>query len=218
MLGRTHGVTVNGTVHDGAEPLSFAAVTLTSDGVEYNVVCNVGGEFTFHNLEVGEYVVRTSYISYNNYISNVSLHRDTQLDICMVRNINMIEELVVTGVEAKGLTTSTVINRDAINLLQPSSFSDILELLPGGTSSAPSLTSANTIALREVGISSDDYSISSLGTAFLIDGARISTAANMQYTTGLSYSIGNSIYTDASVSTVNAGVDMRNISTDQIET
>ena len=63
----------------------------------------------------------------------------------------------------------------------------------------------NTIRLREVGVSSSDYATSSLGTSFVIDGAPVSTDANMQYIAGSSLydPIVNYSYF------VNAGVDMR---------
>jgi len=55
--------------------------------------------------------------------------------------------------------------------LQPSSFTDLLELLPGGYAQTPSLTGVNAIRLREASTSAlSNYETSSLGTAFVIDG------------------------------------------------
>ena len=69
------------------------------------------------------------------------------------------------------------------------------------------MNGAKNITLREVGTSSSNYNTSSLGTKFIIDGAPISTDANMQR-----------LLTDPNTTfdaynAVNAGVDMRNIST-----
>ena len=124
-----------------------------------------------------------------------------------------IEEVVVTAEESTGRSSASVINKEAMQHIQPSSFTDILQTLPGGTTKDPNLTTTNTIRLREAtnGSASTEYDASSLGTSFVIDGAPVSTDANMQY-----------IQSDASGSdskrnSVGAGVDMRTISTDDIE-
>lgn len=125
--------------------------------------------------------------------------------------ITTLGEVVVTATESRGITSSSKIERHAMEHLQPSSFSDLLELLPGGKASDPVLTSPNLIRLREVPISSSDYSTSSLGTSFVIDGAPVSTGANMQSLSGA--------WDTAATSRdfTNQGVDMRTISTDDIK-
>lgn len=121
-----------------------------------------------------------------------------------------IGEVVVTAQESRGLSAAFVIEKHAMEHLQPSSFSDILELLPGGRSHDPDLNSPNTIRLREAG-SPSGYTTTSLGTSFVVDGAPISTNANMQFVAGA--------WDEATTSreNMNAGVDMRSISTDDIE-
>ncbi|WP_315822513.1 TonB-dependent receptor plug domain-containing protein [Paraflavitalea speifideaquila] len=70
----------------------------------------------------------------------------------------------------------------------------------------------NQIRLREVGVDASRYDITSLGTSFLIDGNPINTSANLQSTANYSLSSPND-----SRNAVNKGVDMRTLSTDQIE-
>lgn len=94
--------------------------------------------------------------------------------------------------------------------LQPSSFTDLLELLPGGVSADPDMGAVNELRLREaIGAGrSDDYATSALGASFVVDGVPINTSAQMQSTP------------DAAQSgrvAVGKGVDMRTISTDDIE-
>lgn len=121
-----------------------------------------------------------------------------------------ISEVVVTAQEKRGMTAASVIEKHAMEHLQPSSFADILELLPGGRSQDPVLNTPNTIRIREAG-STSSYNTSSLGTSFMIDGAPISTNANLQAVKGAweTSTEGRSF--------VNSGVDMRTISTDDIE-
>ena len=125
--------------------------------------------------------------------------------------VSQLGEVVVTAQENKGLTTSSRIEKHAMEHLQPSSFSDILELLPGGRSVDPSLSTPNNIHIREISTPSSNYATSSLGTSFIIDGAPISTNANMQYLAGAWDVMASSR------DNTNAGVDMRGISTDDIE-
>ena len=124
-----------------------------------------------------------------------------------------LQEVVVTAEESTGKSSASVINKEAMQHLQPSSFTDILQTLPGATTKDPDLTHANTIRLREAsnGASSGDYDASSLGTSFVIDGAPLSTDANMQYLPS------DNSGADAKRNSVGAGVDMRTISTDDIE-
>lgn len=130
----------------------------------------------------------------------------------------MLDEIIVTAKESDGLTGSSRIDRNAMNHLQPTSFTDLLELLPGNISQNPEMGKANTISLRETGnlgasgtkVDNNDYVISSLGTLFLVDGAPINGDANLQ-------SVGLSTDATSAVRDItNRGVDMRSISTDNI--
>ena len=132
-----------------------------------------------------------------------------------------LKDVVITATEGGSLSSSSLIRRDAMDHLQPTSFSDLLELLPGQISKDPQMNQANTITLRETGAISatgdptsmaDDYAITSLGTAFIVDGANMNTDASLNSVPGAS-----SGSAEAQRSTLNRGVDMRNISTDNIE-
>ena len=62
-----------------------------------------------------------------------------------------IAEVVVTAQETRGVTTASVIEKHAMEHLQPSSFSDILELLPGGRSKTlPSTPLIPSVSARRV--------------------------------------------------------------------
>ncbi|MCX2453353.1 TonB-dependent receptor [Pedobacter sp. PLR] len=137
---------------------------------------------------------------------------NNKVDSLKAKQISL-EEVVITAKESKGLSTSSIIDRRAMQHLQPSSFTDLLALLPGGRSVDPNLKTANLIGLRQTGTPSTDYDISSLGTSFLIDGAPISTRANMQYTGGLTGQTDLNTKRDVTAK----GLDMRTLSTDQIE-
>ncbi|MDO5394984.1 MAG: TonB-dependent receptor plug domain-containing protein [Bacteroidales bacterium] len=136
------------------------------------------------------------------------------------RKVEQLREVVVTASETRGLTSGSRIDRAAMQHLQPTSFADLLELLPGNISKDPDMGSAATITLRETGGRtatgaesrlSDDYAITSLGTSFVVDGAPVSNDADLQSVP----SGGDS--PSAKRSVVNRGVDMRALATDNIE-
>ncbi len=205
-------LTLTGTVRDadGGEALQAAVVTFSGQ-LSRSAITDRKGNFTLA-LPAGTPAgsVRVTMVGYKPYVATVDARRTHRLDVRLKASAE-IAEVVVTAQEGRGLTGTSKIGRHAMEHLQPSSFADILELLPGGMASDPSLSAPNTIRLREVPISSADYATSSLGTAFVIDGARMSTNANMQYLTGA--------YDNTATGRdfTNEGVDMRSISTDDIE-
>jgi hypothetical protein len=185
------------------EPIIGAAVSDVE--TEKNVaITDNEGRFTLKK------VINKIKISYLGYTSLTTPLTSDGVYLLQTE-IKKLGEVVVTAQESKGLTTSSVIEKHAMEHLQPSSFADLLELLPGGRSHDPSFSSPNTIALREIATGSSNYATSSLGTSFMIDGAPISTNANMQYLSG-AWDL-----QATSRDYVNYGVDMRSIATDDIE-
>lgn len=148
------------------------------------------------------------------YSGKISVTKTETFTLIFQEKLNTIEEVVITAKEGKGLTSSSLINQRAMQHLQPSSFSDLLELLPGGRSNDPVLNQANKISLRETGRPGTDYNTSSMGTTFLVDGAPLNSNANLQYSYDFLDKTNNGLKRRL---TVNSGVDMRTISTDQIE-
>lgn len=166
------------------------------------------------SLAKGAYTLDITHLSYREVLLPVEVKDPKQtIRIRLVQQSQVIEEVVVTASESQGVSSASVVGKEAMQHLQPSSFADIVSMLPGASSQAPNLTSANTIKLREAsnGSTSSDYDAASLGTSFVVDGAPISTDANMQYVQG------GSSGQDDQRQVVNKGVDMRTISTDDIE-
>jgi|GEM_PF-12747 len=187
-------------------------VQAQKDGVTYKIISDTAGRFTLRNLPPGVYRINILSQFYTASTRMVHLRKDEHVDIVIEKVATVLSEVYITASEARGMTSASVIDRKAMQHLQPSSFTDLLELLPGGRAKDPSLTIMNQVRLREVGITSASYDISSLGTAFIIDDAPINTSANLQSTAGYSLSSPND-----SRNAVNKGVDMRMIATDQIE-
>ncbi len=170
-------------------------------------------------LDAGTHTIFITHIQYKPLQSTITLRSDTALAVPLQSNTHQLQEVVVTASESKKISSVSTIGRDAMSHLQPTSLNDLVELLPGGIAQTPALTQANTIALRETGtlgaqgqkVQSSNYATNSLGTLFVVDGAPINTDANLQYAAGGSSEI------DQKRDITNRGVDMRTISTDDIE-
>ncbi len=187
------------------QPLVGAVVRVSGASVSPTAVTDAQGRFAARAAAGVE-----ADISYMGYATQ-RVKLSAGATYALLPKAHQLNGVVVTATESLGLTSASTIARHAMQHLQPSSFADILELLPGGYSRDPQLSSPSTIHLREVPISSSDYQTSALGTAFVIDGARVSTNANMQYVAGATDSRALSRdFTDQ-------GVDMRSLSTDDIE-
>lgn len=188
------------------------AVVVQQEGATYKIISDTTGRFSISRLPFGVYRVNIQSQFYTAGTKLVHLRKDHQVDIVIERVTTVLNEVYITASESKGMTSASVIDRKAMQHLQPSSFTDLLELLPGGRAKDPNLTQMNQVRLREVGTVSSAYDITSLGTAFTIDGAPINTSATLMSTSGYSLSSPGD-----SRSPLNKGVDMRAISTDQIE-
>lgn len=199
------------------DPVDFAMIGIDNGLAE--TYSDAEGRWSV-SLPAGRHDIRVSYVGYVAVTRSVVLSADTMVDIALQPDKNTLGEVVVTARESSGLTSGSRIDRDAMSHLQPTSFSDLLELLPGNISKTPDMGRTNSISLREtgnIGVSgvvseNPDYAISSLGTPFVIDGTPINNDANMRDIPGASS--GDAAYLRSSV---NRGVDMRSISTDNIE-
>lgn len=227
MYAQTPGkIIVSGNVRDlqTKEALSYATVQIKGNS-NYAVVADDDGGFKVTGVQPGEYDLIISYIGYGKRVEHLSLKKDIFLNIQM-KSDNQLHEVVVTATESSGPVTSSKIDRPAMAHLQPTSFTDLLELLPGNVSKDPNMGTANSISLRETGTtdvngnvtSNPSYAITSLGTLFVVDGAPINTDANLQYSPLSNVLSGNaSSSTEDKRNITNKGVDMRSISTDDIE-
>lgn len=191
------------------EPIEFAVVRLSQDDRDVAGGLTDGAGVYVAGLGAGEWNLEVSSTGYKLFTWAVNIDKDTLLTARLTAD-NVLQEVVVTARETHNASSASIIDTTAMRHLQPSSFSDILELLPGGVTRDPEMGAVNSIALRQAsGITpADDYATQSLGTAFVIDGVRINNDAEMQTTPDNNHI--NRISTGK-------GVDMRGLSTDEIE-
>lgn len=212
---------ITGRISDFSDKTPVAFCTIKISPGNLIVTTDIDGNFTL-DIPEGKYTFSISYVGYENLSHSVLVSNTSQtVNLSLKPNALTLGEVVVTAKESEGMSSGSKIDRAAMSHLQPSSFTDLLELLPGNISKNPQMGQANSITLRETGnlgatgaaSTSPDYAISSLGTLFIVDGAPLNSDANLQ-------SVGTS--TDATSpdylrNTTNKGVDMRSLATDNIE-
>lgn len=213
LSAQQHAYRISGTITDRQSGLSLpsAVVKVSKKGKMLSgTVSDADGRYSIEAH--GQIHLEISYIGYNTLDTLLYIASNRELNFKLVTSETTLNEVTITAQEKKGMTSTSVIGRTAMEHLQPSSFTDLLSLLPGGMTKVPDMGSANVIRLREVGIASSDYATSSLGTKFMIDGATIGTDANLQY-------VPDAVQGDDDTSRnhISYGVDMRNIPTDNIE-
>lgn len=208
--------TLTGVVQDAQtkEILDFATVQLMNGkSTSYGAITNDKGHFEIKNIKPGKYTLVVSFLGYNKFEQRLNINHNLSLTIPLQSSSTSLNEVVVTAAESKGVTSASKIDRTAMEHLQPSSFTDLLELLPGGKSVDPAMNQANLVSIREAktstGYSNPSEVMSSLGVSFVVDGVPIDNDANLQYMPGTS--------SDNSRNYVSKGVDMRTVSTDNIE-
>ena len=214
-------VLLQGTVRDAtsAQRIEFATVSAQPGGK--SVPTDADGRY-YLRLVPGTYTITVSYVGYKTASQRITLSAERTLNFKLKEDSRVLGEVVVTAKESTGMTSSSRIDRDAMAHLQPTSFSDLMELLPGNISHDPDMGSVNAIKLRETGNlgasgtenSNPDYNITSLGTLFVVDGAPINGDANMQNIPNASSDMTSPEYKK---DMTNKGVDMRALSTDNIE-
>lgn len=203
-------VSLSGQVRDEQtkETLAFATIQLIDhDKVKYAAITDINGTYHLSEIIPGEYRIVISYLGYDKTDQKILITKKLTLPFYLKSSSTSLNEVVVTASESKGITSASKIDRTAMQHLQPTSFTDLLELLPGGKTTDPNMGKSNLIRMREAGSTSE--AIASLGVGFVVDGMPVNTDANLQY-------IPETTKGDAKES-VSKGVDMRTISTDNIE-
>ena len=175
--GAPKGYLLEGCVLEaGSEAPVIGAVVKV--GEEYLwTTTDIEGNFTFENVQKGEYVLEVTCLGYVNSSMTINVSQDVQgIVITLHENSLALDEVVVTAQKAKeGLGTTQNIGRNALNHLQLSSTTDISALLPGGKTVNPDLTSENSFSLREGGAANGN---AAFGTAVEVDGVRLSSNAS----------------------------------------
>lgn len=166
------------------------------------------GVFEIKKVNKGTFHLRISYLGYETIDTLIQINKTLLLKFYLTKTSLQLKEVNVMAREKKQSATTSTIKLAAIEHLQPSSLTDILQMLPGGLLSDSKLNVANQVSMRQAG---SDVN-TAMGTAIVVDGVPMSNDVNMQSF----YGSNNAADVSTAKSTVNSGVDLRQLSTDHI--
>lgn len=187
-----------------SQPVDFAAIMLPDQ--QLWATANDRGEFFIRNIRSGKVKINISCLGFEPQTVEIDIHTDVKDLVFKLKESNLsLSEVVITAKEkTEAATSSYTIDRAALDHLQTQTIADITSLLPGGkTLNTKYLASADPqqVAIRSISKGGDSHSL--FGTAIEVDGVRLSTNSSFE---GLS-----------SASTNLKGLDVRNISSTNIE-
>lgn len=196
-----------------ATPIPRAVVSVPDLGI--SVATKSDGSFELKNIPEGENSIVVSFLGYESIKQTVSVSSGMpNVVFQMEESTFRIEEVVVTAKQKRtGASTTSVIGRTAMEHIQASNLQDVLQLLPGADPNLRSdLVTSNYMQLRGG---------ASLGVSVLRNGAPISNNANMQQLNSATGSYATAGLKNQSTgmqeSSPHQGVDLRTITTDNIE-
>lgn len=206
---------VKGTVTDEANKEPLFGVVATIPEINVWFLTDDKGNYILENIPEGKYTIYFKRMGLQDKLVNIELKSGDSktINVKMTYLSLAIDEIVVTAKENPNqLSTSSLIETQAIEHIQASSLGDVMQLLPGQVTENPDLNSRNQANLRSTTSDPDNDKIDAFGTAVIMDGAPMSNNANLQVTN--TAQIGAEGY----FSTVSGGgVDLRQIPTDNIE-
>jgi outer membrane cobalamin receptor len=176
--------------HETGKPIEMAYVTLPD--LTLWGTTDSGGKFVINRILPGTTTVEISCLGYQTVKMDIIIERDLDSLVFRMKEENLqLESVTVTATESKSaLTTTTRMDRQAIDHLQVINPTDIMSLLPGGKTVNPDLMDESIFSLR------GGDGNGAFGTAVEVDGIRLSSNSNL---TGMD------------------GVDTRNLSASNFE-
>lgn len=191
-------ISISVTDKNTKEAVMMATATLNPLGLI--TVTDIDGKARFEKVPNGNFVLRVTYVGYEEYTTNLKIETDLNVNVALVPTSLALREVTVTARQnASGASTSSIIGRQAIDHLQASSLSDIMQLIPGQMIRNTDLTSQSNLQLRTL----VNNNTSAFGSSVVVDGVPMSNNGAM---TQGQFS-----------STAFVGTDLRQIAADNIE-
>lgn len=208
LFAQTQKVSLTGTVIDNKTGELLPNVVVNIKELNLWTVADLDGNFAFKGVTSGVYTLTASCLGYRDYEMKMDFKKDIlNYKLKLDEESLALKEVTVTATDARKMSSTSNINRTALDHLQVTNLSDAMQLLPGSLTSNPSLKSATHLAVRDL-VKDPNTAI---GTAIIVDGAQISDDANMQM-------LSTSTLTQLGSSTSSGkGVDVRQISVDNVE-
>ncbi|MGE4415362.1 MAG: TonB-dependent receptor [Bacteroidales bacterium] len=165
--------------HETKAPIEMAFVTLP----DLNLwgTTDSKGKFIINRVLPGTTKIEISCLGYQTVSMDIIIERDIDSLVFRLREENLkLESVTVTATESKSaLTTTTRMDRQAIDHLQVINPTDIMSLLPGGKTANPNLMTESIFSLR------GGDGNGAFGTAVEVDGIRLSSNSVLSSVKGI---------------------------------
>ena len=191
------------------EPVVMASVVIKELGLW--AVTDADGHFEIAGVPAGRHELEFALLGYETLKLHVEVKGDLlNLGVELAISSLSLDAVVVTAKEGGEITTASKITKQTLEHIQPSSLTDVMQLLPGSVTENPTLTQVGALSIRDIGTNTANAA----GTALIVDGASFSNDANLQMLS-TSTAMGGGERNVAA--TAGSGVDTRQVSTDNIE-
>ncbi len=169
-------VTLEGTItlFESKEPIPFAHVTIK----ELNLwgFSNDKGLFKISGIIPGSYTLEATCLGYQKYTLPVALQKNITGFMIQLKEENLtLSDVVVTATAGSSMNSSSRVGKRAIEHLQATSLSDVMQLMPGSLIKNPTLTDENRITIRSI----NENETNVRGVGVLINGAKVSNDAGI---------------------------------------
>ena len=207
------GYSVSGRILESTtgDALPMAPIMVKDMGIF--TVADMDGRFIFYALPVGEHVLVVQHLGFQTIEKKISVTDVIEgLVFEMLPSSLSLETVEVVARVGTDMGSSSFINRQALEHVQPQSLQDVMRLVPGFVGGGSSLMNQQLMTIRSVTGNAEANAANAFGTAIIMDGISIHNDASMQGTAGLSTSEAS-----ATQRGVVMNVDVRQISVENIE-
>ena len=181
------------------QPVPGASCVLPDYGIY--AMADLDGLAILEKVPAGKASLGIQMLGYEDFKQTYVFKADSTFTIKLKESSLALDEVVVTATaSAAGSSTSSSIGRMAIDHLQATNLKDIMQLLPGQLMSSSDMTSEEKLTIRSL---SQSTANNAFGTSIMIDGVPMSD--------------NTSLSDKVSGSTGGSGVDLRQVSADNIE-
>lgn len=222
-LSAQSNITLRGRVTNEANhPLQFVNVFV--DEAILTSQTNNQGEFSLNiPPSLNEVTIRFSMVGKKGQILIISSTNYSKPLNIQLKNLSLtLEEIHVNPIQqrTRNSNSSIVFDEEAIEKIQAFSLMDIINTIPGKSTSAPNIDAPQLITLR--GNQGNAYDMNnSLGVAIIIDGVNLSNDANMQTRSLSQFGMSGGILSGAKSYSGGdvpfQGIDLREIPVETIE-
>lgn len=193
---------------DTKHPVPQATLYVVENGKV--TIAGMDGVYSLKFSGKKKFHIRVSCMGYATQVIEVK-PTTKNLDIWLKEQSVSLKEFVVTAKYRDKLGSDATVDQEALEYIQPTSLRDVFALLPGGKIGGNNMQGGALTSSRQAG---SDQS-TSFGMGISVDGVPMNNDGMRVQLSGLTGEA--AMDRDANVM-VNAGMDMRTLSTDHIET